>query len=101
MSARYSTQGLTALAENSGAGNGSATTWAGGNGFFTAVATWGGGSAKLQMLLPDQATWVDVTSITLSANGYVAFSLPPCRIRSVIATATACYVWVQGTGVGA
>jgi hypothetical protein len=99
MSSRYSTQGLTALASNAGAGNGSAVAWKGGTGFFTAVATWGGGSAKLQMLLPDGTTWVDVTSVTLSANGYVSFTLPPCRVRTVIATSSAAYVWVQGAAV--
>lgn len=82
------------LASNEAAGNGPAQYWPGGRGYFTAEATWGGGSAKLQVMSLN-GTWLDVTSITLSANGGIAFELPPSSIRTVTATATAAYVYAQ------
>ena len=84
--------GRVTLAENAGAGNGTAKEWKGGRGFYMAEATWSGGSAKLQFQTPN-STWIDVTSVTLSANGGVAFQLPPCQIRVVIATSTAVYAY--------
>jgi len=103
MTGRYSTQGLTELVSNASA-TGSAVLWKGGRGMFSAVATWGGGTVKLQILLPDGATWVDVdksgdTFVTLTADGLGEFELPSCSIRANIATSTAVYAWVQGTGV--
>lgn len=87
------------LASNAGAGNGTPKVWGGGRGVFSATATWGGGSVKLQYMLPD-GTWADVGAhTTLMANGGGGFELPRCEIRAVVATATAAYAWVQGTGV--
>jgi hypothetical protein len=57
-----------------------------------AVATWGGGSAKLQILGPDGATYLSVASTTdFSANGFATVDLPPGQYRFTIATATAVY----------
>jgi hypothetical protein len=74
--------------------NASATSavkkWPGGRGWFCAGATWGGGNVVLQMLLPDGASWVNVHT-ALTANGGVAFELPPCSIRAAVTTATAVY----------
>lgn len=96
---KYSGQGLTVLAENAGAGNGAAVRWAGGRGVFSATATWGSGSVKLQYQLPD-GIWADVGAhATLMANGGGGFELPDCMIRAVVTTSTAAYAWVQGTGV--
>ena len=87
--------GYTAtLASNAGAGNGTAANWVGGRGIFIAEATWGGGSAKLQIQSPN-GTWVDVDGITLSANGTKQFVLPRGLIRTVIATASAAYIYVS------
>lgn len=83
------------LASNAAAGTGTAAFWPGGRGYFSAQATWGGGSAKLQYLLADNTTWIDVTSITLSANGGIAFELPPGQVRTVTATGSAFYVYAQ------
>ena len=80
------------LASNAGAGNGTAATWAGGQGAYIAEATWSGGSAKLQFQTP-QGTWVDYPSGSLSANGLISFTLPPAQIRVVIATASAVYAY--------
>lgn len=97
---KYSGQGLTVLAENAGAGNGAAVRWAGGRGVFSATATWGSGSVKLQYQLPDGSTWVDVgPETTLTADGAGGFELPDSLVRAVVTTSTAAYAWVQGTGV--
>lgn len=76
--------------ENSGAGNGADVYWYGGKTAFMAEATFGGGSVKLQIKLP-QGTYFDVASGSLSAAGYLNFDLPPGTYRAVAATATAVY----------
>lgn len=68
----------------------SAAIWGGGRGIFSAVATWGGGSVTLQYLGPDGSTWI-AAATALTANGLVAFELPPGQIRAAVATATAVY----------
>lgn len=78
------------LMENSGAGNGSDKFIAGGHYAFMAEATFGGGSVKLQIKLP-QGTYFDVASGSLSAAGYANFFLPPGTYRAVATTATAVY----------
>jgi len=84
-----------ALLEN-GSATGDAKNWPGGVGIFTAVATWGGGTVKLQMKLPDSGsgTWVDVASASMTADGYKTFDLPPCELKAHVATATAVYAYV-------
>lgn len=88
------TFGVTLL-ENASA-TGSDFWWAGGRGFFSAVATFGGGSVTLQYLGPDNTTWVaaqqpDATDAALTAAGGVLFDAPPGRIRAAVVTATAVY----------
>lgn len=62
----------------------------GGKYAVAAVATWGGGSAKLQTVGPDGTTTLSVNSATdFSANGYAVVDLPPGQYQFVIATATA------------
>lgn len=96
---RFSGQIVTALADNASATT-SAFVWNGGRGAFMAKATWGGGTVKLQYLLPDGSTWVDVgPDVELTADGMGGFELPPGHIRVNIATATAVYAWIAGTGV--
>jgi hypothetical protein len=56
---------------------------------FTANATFGGGSVRLETLAGDGSTWVPVSSLT--ANGHVGLSLYPGSYRVAIATATAVY----------
>lgn len=75
--------------------------WPGGDGMFFAEATWGGGSAKLEIQsrngtalgVPHYAT---TTAISLTANGVANFRAPNGRIRVTIATATAVYAAVVG-----
>lgn len=79
------------LASNASA-TGTAVLWPGGKGTFTAQATFGGGTVKLQVLGPDGTNYIDVGSdTTLTAAGGGNFELPRCYIRVNIATATAVY----------
>jgi hypothetical protein len=58
-----------------------------------AVATWGGGSAKLQRLAADGTTYLSVSSTTdFTANGFAAVDLPAGSYRFTIATASAAYL---------
>ncbi len=93
-----STSAQLTLLSNASA-TGSAVRWPGGRGEFSAVATWGGGTVKLQYLGPDAATWVDAgTETTLTANGGGVFELGPGSIRANVATATAVYAVAKGLG---
>jgi hypothetical protein len=58
----------------------------------SAVATFGGGSVKLQALSADGSTWVSVAAATdFSAAGFGTADLPPGQYRFTIATASAVY----------
>jgi hypothetical protein len=60
-----------------------------------AVATFGGGSVKLQTLGPDNSTWLSVLAATdFAAAGYAVIDLPAGQYRFTIATATAVYASV-------
>jgi hypothetical protein len=74
-----------------------AFTLNGGYYMVAAVATFGGGNVELQMLGPDQSTWLSApTALKLSAAGTIAGYLPPGQYRFTIATATAVYCSVAG-----
>ena len=56
------------------------------------VATFGGGSVKLQKLAADNTTYVSVSSGTdFTAAGYATANLPAGKYRLTIATASAVY----------
>lgn len=60
-----------------------------------AVATFGGGSVKLQALGPDGSTYLSVSSTTdFTAAGYGVVDLPAGQYRFTVATATAVYASV-------
>jgi hypothetical protein len=84
---------ITLLSNASATGD--AKAWYGGKGYFTAEATWGGGTVKLQFKTLNSTTWIDVTNISLTANGGVAFELPAGEIRANVATATAVYSYAH------
>ncbi len=86
--------GNLTLLSNAAAGNGNAFPWQGGRGTFTAEATFGGGSVKLQFLTLN-GTWVDVASGSLTAAGTLAFELPIGQIRAVGTTASAIYAYAH------
>lgn len=57
---------------------------------MTVTATWGGGSATLQRLVPGTSTYVTVQT-AFAADGFAAMNLPNGTYKLVIATATALY----------
>jgi len=61
------------------------------------TATFGGGSVKLQVLLPDNSTFISVSAGTdFTAAGYgPAIDLPSGQYRLTVATATAIFAWVS------
>lgn len=73
---------------------GAAAAWPGGRGVMNIVGTFGGTSATLQHLGPDNSTWLDVktmdpatgtqATVSLTANGSIGFILPPTQIRAVL-----------------
>lgn len=72
------------LLENASA-TGLPAMWGGGQGVFSAVATFGGATVSLQSLLPDGTTWGNVSSATaLTAAGFATFILPPGQIRAAV-----------------
>lgn len=77
------------------AATGSAAAWQGGRGLFTAEATWGGGTVKLQFKTLNSTTWVDADGISLTADGSKVFELPRGEIRANVATATAVYAYAH------
>jgi hypothetical protein len=69
----------------------------GGYYMVAAVATFSAGSVELQMLGPDQSTWLSApTALKLSVAGTIAGYLPPGIYRFTIVTATAVYCSVAG-----
>jgi hypothetical protein len=84
-------QGAFTLLSNASA-TGSAVVWPGGQMYFTAEATFGGGTVKLQ-LQSQNGTWLDVPSGSLTANGIVSLTVPAGNIRANVATATAVYAY--------
>ena len=85
---------ILTLVSNASA-TGSAVDWLGGKGVFTAEATWGGGTVKLQFKTANSTTWVDVPNNSMTANGLTSFELPAGQIRANIATATAVYAFAH------
>jgi hypothetical protein len=83
----------------------SATTAAfplkGGYYLTSCVATFGGGTVDLQLLGPDQSTWLATpTASHFTANGIVATAwLPPGQYRFAIATATGVSCSVSGVPI--
>jgi hypothetical protein len=80
------------VAVSNASATGDAVSLKGGRYVFSAVATWGGGTVKVQMLSGDGSTYLDVANASLTANGSLAsVSVPPGMYRINIATATAVY----------
>jgi hypothetical protein len=58
----------------------------------SAVATFGGGSVKFQILGPDGVSFISPAAATdFTAAGEAVVELPPCQARFTIATASAVY----------
>lgn len=68
---------------------GSAVLWPGGRGTFLAAGTFGGATVSLQVLGPDESSWIDAGSYTtFTANGVGNFDLPQGKIRASVASGT-------------
>jgi len=61
---------------------------------IVASATWGGGSVTLEMLAPDNTTYV-VAATAITANGTALVDLPAGTYKLVVATATALFVSIS------
>lgn len=63
---------------------------------ISAVATWGsGGTAALQFLGPDGATYVPVANGSFAANGMLIVWLPPGQYEIIVTTASNASFGVQ------
>lgn len=80
------------FAENAAAGTYGPFEWRGGYMCFSVRATFGGGSAKLQILDPGGVA-VDFPSSTLSAAGAVILNVPAGQVQAVGATGSAFFVY--------
>jgi hypothetical protein len=84
--------------------NGTATgawlEWRGGQGLFTAEATWNGATIKLQFKTSNGTILDAGTDTTLTANGGGRFFLPLTEIRvNVSGSPTGVYSYAQKFGV--
>lgn len=85
------------LIENAAAAAAQAATFklAGGKYAVAAIATWGGGSVKLQVLGPNGSTYLSIGSATdFTANSFATVDLPPGSYRFTCDTASAIYASV-------
>jgi hypothetical protein len=62
-------------------------------GITAACASWGGGTVQLEVLGPDQATWI-AAATALSANGFQVIDLPPGSYQLALTNASAVYASV-------
>jgi hypothetical protein len=91
-------KGIFANAFNLGSASSGTFQLQGGYYCLAASATWGGGSATLEMLGPDGVTFI-ATALLLSANGLILGYLPAGQYKIVVATATAVYASVQSVPI--
>ena len=87
----------TPLLTSSGASP--AVDFAGGNAAVIVAGTFGGGTAQLQILAPDNTTWVPLGSPTsFTANGIAGFTAPAGKLRINLtgATTPSLAAWVIG-----
>jgi hypothetical protein len=62
-------------------------------GITASCASWGGGTVQLEVLGPDQATWI-AAATALSANGFQVIDLPPGSYQLALTNASAVYASV-------
>lgn len=64
---------------------GNSAIWPGGRGVFIAAGTFNGATVTLQLLGPNNSTWIDAGSFTtLTAAGAGVFDLPQGQIRAAV-----------------
>lgn len=90
------------------AATGQYVRWEGGYGVATFAGTFGGTSATVEYLGPDNATGIPVaamsdagvqTTVALTAAGTIGFMLPPGRIRAVLTGGTPAAMFAQADRV--
>ena len=76
-------------------------TWPGGAGILAAEGTWDSGTIKVQISPDGGTTFVDLTDISITADGTKTFIAPPGQLKLNLAGATtpALDAWVSGTEV--
>lgn len=67
--------------------SGGPVEWFGGAGLLAVVGTFGGGTVQLQMLGPDNVTWLNIGS-GITQAGTASFTLPDCLIQATVSGAT-------------
>jgi hypothetical protein len=82
--------GIESNAFNLGSSSSARFTLEGGGYTLDALATWGGGTVKVQAVGPDGSTLIN-TALTLSANGTISGALPAGTYQITVTTATAVY----------
>lgn len=94
------TNQLTFFSNQDAAGSSGEQTWLGGEGIFAAEAgTWGGASVKLQAKGPN-GSWIDVSGVSLSANGFVSFQATKGAGLQAVVTGTPTDLYCTATRVG-
>lgn len=85
MAVLFSNDGMTATGLSA---TPTAVPLLGGRYAFGVAATWGGGNVQLQVLMPDNSTYI-AAGVALTANGTAVYDLPPGTYQVAITTATA------------
>jgi hypothetical protein len=62
-------------------GNSQQWDWPGGNGMIAAQGTWGSGTIQLQVTPDAGTTWINVSGISITADGTVTFACAPGQVR--------------------
>ena len=79
---------------------GSAASWPGGYGVFSAAGTFGGATVTLQFLGPDGSTWIAVgVDTTITSAGGGVFALPPGQIRAAVSGGSPSGLYAQADQV--
>jgi hypothetical protein len=80
-------------------GNGASAYLSGGTYSLQAFGTFGGGTFKLQRLLGDGTTYLDVSGASFTANGQATVQVPPGAYRMTLTGATGPSLKAQITNI--
>lgn len=69
-------------------GNGSEFDWPGGQGALIVTGTPGGATVKLQMSPDGGTNYVDTEGSLANVTGVDLFTLPPCKVRGNVSSAS-------------
>ncbi len=79
---------------------GDTTDWAKGPGTAFAQTTFGGGAFTLEATFDDGTNWLPLTdengaTVGLTAEGFISFDLPTCKVRALLTGSTGATVNFQ------